>query len=163
MHIFNSKVIISQTYCNWFQDSSISCHERRVLLQITTSWQLTGIFWKFLKRSTGSVNGGNSAELAKKEDIDGFLVGGASLKVLLQFLFFVYISFRSLCESRLFYDDVGSRVRYYYQLRDFQEGGCMIFGSTPEMAQRINCRRRILQLNQGAISFGGRLLLCYPP
>lgn len=29
----------------------------------------------------GSVNGGNSAELAKKEDIDGFLVGGASLKV----------------------------------------------------------------------------------
>ena len=29
----------------------------------------------------GSVNGGNCAELAKKEDIDGFLVGGASLKV----------------------------------------------------------------------------------
>jgi triosephosphate isomerase len=28
----------------------------------------------------GSVNGANSAELAKKEDIDGFLVGGASLK-----------------------------------------------------------------------------------
>ncbi|KAK7284994.1 hypothetical protein RJT34_19749 [Clitoria ternatea] len=28
----------------------------------------------------GSVNSGNSAELAKKEDIDGFLVGGASLK-----------------------------------------------------------------------------------
>ncbi|KAH6780117.1 triosephosphate isomerase [Perilla frutescens var. hirtella] len=28
----------------------------------------------------GSVNGGNSAELAKKGDIDGFLVGGASLK-----------------------------------------------------------------------------------
>lgn len=33
------------------------------------------------KPPTGSVNGGNSAELAKKEDIDGFLVGGASLKV----------------------------------------------------------------------------------
>jgi len=30
---------------------------------------------------TGSVNGGNCAELAKEEDIDGFLVGGASLKV----------------------------------------------------------------------------------
>lgn len=30
---------------------------------------------------SGSVNGGNSAELAKEEDIDGFLVGGASLKV----------------------------------------------------------------------------------
>lgn len=29
----------------------------------------------------GSVNGANCAELAKKEDIDGFLVGGASLKV----------------------------------------------------------------------------------
>lgn len=28
----------------------------------------------------GSVNGSNSAELAKKEDIDGFLVGGAALK-----------------------------------------------------------------------------------
>ncbi|WOG84743.1 hypothetical protein DCAR_0103927 [Daucus carota subsp. sativus] len=28
----------------------------------------------------GSVNGGNCAELAKEEDIDGFLVGGASLK-----------------------------------------------------------------------------------
>ncbi|GMN48672.1 hypothetical protein TIFTF001_017843 [Ficus carica] len=28
----------------------------------------------------GSVNGGNSTELAKQEDIDGFLVGGASLK-----------------------------------------------------------------------------------
>jgi len=28
----------------------------------------------------GSVNGGNCAELAKKDDIDGFLVGGASLK-----------------------------------------------------------------------------------
>ncbi|GJU75903.1 triosephosphate isomerase, chloroplastic [Tanacetum coccineum] len=28
----------------------------------------------------GSVNAGNSADLAKKEDIDGFLVGGASLK-----------------------------------------------------------------------------------
>lgn len=30
----------------------------------------------------GSVNGGNSSDLAKKEDIDGFLVGGASLKVI---------------------------------------------------------------------------------
>lgn len=30
---------------------------------------------------TGSVNGANCAELAKQEDIDGFLVGGASLKV----------------------------------------------------------------------------------
>lgn len=28
----------------------------------------------------GSVNGGNCAELAREEDIDGFLVGGASLK-----------------------------------------------------------------------------------
>ena len=29
----------------------------------------------------GSVNGSNCAEPAKQEDIDGFLVGGASLKV----------------------------------------------------------------------------------
>lgn len=28
----------------------------------------------------GSVNGSNCAELAKQDDIDGFLVGGASLK-----------------------------------------------------------------------------------
>ena len=28
----------------------------------------------------GSVNGKNCAELAKEKDIDGFLVGGASLK-----------------------------------------------------------------------------------
>ncbi|CDO96950.1 unnamed protein product [Coffea canephora] len=28
----------------------------------------------------GSVNGSNCADLAKQEDIDGFLVGGASLK-----------------------------------------------------------------------------------
>lgn len=40
----------------------------------------------------GSVNGSNCAELAKKEDIDGFLVGGASLKVhfsSLRTLFFI--------------------------------------------------------------------------
>lgn len=35
----------------------------------------------YINLFSGSVNGGNSAELAKKEDIDGFLVGGASLKV----------------------------------------------------------------------------------
>lgn len=29
----------------------------------------------------GSVNGGNCKELAAKPDVDGFLVGGASLKV----------------------------------------------------------------------------------
>lgn len=29
----------------------------------------------------GSVNGGNYAELAKQDDIDGFLVGSAFLKV----------------------------------------------------------------------------------
>ncbi|PHU17737.1 Triosephosphate isomerase, chloroplastic [Capsicum chinense] len=30
----------------------------------------------------GSVNGSNSSDLAKKEDIDSFLVGGTSLKVI---------------------------------------------------------------------------------
>lgn len=34
-----------------------------------------------IRSGTGSVNAANCAELAKKEDIDGFLVGGASLKV----------------------------------------------------------------------------------
>lgn len=40
----------------------------------------------------GSVNGGNSAELAKEEDIDGFLVGGASLKVYAFATFYLEIS-----------------------------------------------------------------------
>ena len=35
----------------------------------------------------GSVNGSNCGELAKQEDIDGFLVGGASLKVYLHYSF----------------------------------------------------------------------------
>jgi triosephosphate isomerase len=30
--------------------------------------------------TAGSVNGGNSKELASQPDVDGFLVGGASLK-----------------------------------------------------------------------------------
>jgi triosephosphate isomerase len=30
---------------------------------------------------SGSVNGGNANELAQQPDVDGFLVGGASLKV----------------------------------------------------------------------------------
>lgn len=33
--------------------------------------------------TAGSVNGGNSKELAGQADVDGFLVGGASLKVIL--------------------------------------------------------------------------------
>lgn len=42
------------------------------------------LFTTFLSMTplAGSVNGGNCAELAKQEDIDGFLVGGASLKVI---------------------------------------------------------------------------------
>lgn len=36
--------------------------------------------WVFL---AGSVNGGNCKELAAQPDVDGFLVGGASLKVFL--------------------------------------------------------------------------------
>ena len=34
----------------------------------------------FFKTSTGSVNSGNCVDLAAKKDVDGFLVGGASLK-----------------------------------------------------------------------------------
>lgn len=37
---------------------------------------------------SGSVNGANCKELAAQPDVDGFLVGGASLKVLLSFLGF---------------------------------------------------------------------------
>lgn len=36
----------------------------------------------------GSVNGANCKELAAQPDVDGFLVGGASLKVCLTSLFF---------------------------------------------------------------------------
>lgn len=37
---------------------------------------------KYSHNSTaGSVNGGNANELAHQPDVDGFLVGGASLKV----------------------------------------------------------------------------------
>lgn len=32
---------------------------------------------------SGSVNGANSKELAAQPDVDGFLVGGASLKVII--------------------------------------------------------------------------------
>ena len=35
----------------------------------------------------GSVSGANCKELAAKPDVDGFLVGGASLKVVIFFLF----------------------------------------------------------------------------
>lgn len=35
----------------------------------------------FVLYFTGSVNAGNCVELAHKPDVDGFLVGGASLKV----------------------------------------------------------------------------------
>ena len=35
----------------------------------------------------GSVSGGNCKELAAKPDVDGFLVGGASLKVVCDVLF----------------------------------------------------------------------------
>jgi triosephosphate isomerase len=38
--------------------------------------------------STGSVNGANCKELAAKPDVDGFLVGGASLKVIFLFLYY---------------------------------------------------------------------------
>lgn len=36
----------------------------------------------FLKINVGSVSGANCKELAAQPDVDGFLVGGASLKVL---------------------------------------------------------------------------------
>jgi hypothetical protein len=47
----------------------------------------------------GSVNGANCKELAAQPDLDGFLVGGASLKVLLGFLFniFMKIMHREKC------------------------------------------------------------------
>lgn len=37
----------------------------------------------YLYLCPGSVNGGNCKELAGQADVDGFLVGGASLKVII--------------------------------------------------------------------------------
>ena len=47
----------------------------------TMTCRQTLLIWDTYFLLEGSVNGANSGELAKKEDIDGFLVGGASLKV----------------------------------------------------------------------------------
>lgn len=48
------------------------------------------LLWYFC---AGSVNGGNCKELAAQPDVDGFLVGGASLKVIMAFLFIGLIVF----------------------------------------------------------------------
>ena len=40
---------------------------------------------------SGSVNGANCKELAAKPDVDGFLVGGASLKVVLITSYITYL------------------------------------------------------------------------
>lgn len=53
--------------------------ERMILTQIFLIVNRFHI-WVFL---AGSVNGGNCKELAAQPDVDGFLVGGASLKVFL--------------------------------------------------------------------------------
>ena len=53
----------------------------RSLCSVFQLWLFDIISDVQLCQFTGSVNGSNCAELAKQEDIDGFLVGGASLKV----------------------------------------------------------------------------------
>lgn len=58
-------------FCHWSPISIRTCY-----------YYLESLILECTFSSAGSVNGGNSAELAKEEDIDGFLVGGASLKVL---------------------------------------------------------------------------------
>ena len=50
------------------------------------------MFAKFVPGS-GSVNGANCKELAAKPDVDGFLVGGASLKVVLITSYITCLSF----------------------------------------------------------------------
>ncbi|KAJ9550118.1 hypothetical protein OSB04_014163 [Centaurea solstitialis] len=63
-YIIRAKVCHSITNSSWFLMAHIEFEEK--------GGKLTTF--------PGSVNAGNSADLAKKEDIDGFLVGGASLK-----------------------------------------------------------------------------------
>jgi hypothetical protein len=52
----------------------------------------------------GSVNGANCKELAAKPDVDGFLVGGASLKVakLTSYLFSFHLTFPCLLIFMIF-------------------------------------------------------------
>ncbi|WRX13930.1 Triosephosphate isomerase - like 1 [Theobroma cacao] len=50
------------------------------LLEEREAGKTFDVCFQQLKAFAGSVNGGNCADLAKEEDIDGFLVGGASLK-----------------------------------------------------------------------------------
>lgn len=70
-------------------------HPRHVLSTEVHLYQLTCLLKNWLDiinndtcfGISGSVNGSNCAELAKEEDIDGFLVGGASLKVIFAICF----------------------------------------------------------------------------
>lgn len=72
--------------------------------------------------TAGSVNGGNSKELASQPDVDGFLVGGASLKVnflivilvVLGFLLWIYVT-----DSLFFLQS--ARVHWHHQLCNCEE------------------------------------------
>lgn len=48
------------------------------------------LIWLFI---VGSVNGGNCKELAGQPDVDGFLVGGASLKVMKYYIAIIFVLF----------------------------------------------------------------------
>ena len=48
------------------------------------------IVYNYALDSAGSVNGANCKELAAQADVDGFLVGGASLKVMISLEFLLH-------------------------------------------------------------------------
>ena len=65
---------------------------------------------------SGSVNGANCKELAGQPDLDGFLVGGASLKVDITFSFFVWFMVTSLVADLSYVPLQLARVRGHYQV-----------------------------------------------
>lgn len=68
---------------------------KKILISLPQNMSLFTTFLS-INPLAGSVNGGNCAELAKQEDIDGFLVGGASLKVNITRGFFPHHSYSYL-------------------------------------------------------------------
>ena len=51
--------------------------------------------------TAGSVNGGNCKELAAQPDVDGFLVGGASLKVIFPPIILAVVGFLPVSYTHL--------------------------------------------------------------
>jgi len=83
----NLACILPPLYCIICSLLVVACQKNKVSFWSNGRYSLT----------TGSVNGGNCKELAGQADVDGFLVGGASLKVILFTHCFYCDWFKLLC------------------------------------------------------------------